>query len=120
MELTSWLLGDRNITVLPLHLYLAGLRSASSGLWVPNIIFDIKNEILTLTNLYLDILQCDIFICTWLTSRIRLQWPSGATWCHYGDCGPSSGFQTPHILPSTGQRVVVELGDLLTAEMGIL
>jgi hypothetical protein len=36
---------------------------------VPDIIFDVRIEILTLTNLYLDlhegILECDIPTCTW-------------------------------------------------------
>ena len=51
--------------------------SASSGLQVPDIIFDVRIEILTLTNLYLDmhkgIPKCDFPICTWLASRISLQ-----------------------------------------------
>ena len=55
--------------------------SASSGFQVPGIIFDLRNEILTLTNLYLDIHEgipkCYLTICTWLSSRISLQRPPG-------------------------------------------
>ena len=56
--------------------------SASSGLQVPDIIFDVRIEFLTLTNLYLDIHEgkpkCDLSICTWLASRISLQRPPSA------------------------------------------
>jgi hypothetical protein len=52
--------------------------SASNGLQVLNIIFDFRIEILTLTNLYLDIHEgipkCYLPICTWLAS-IGLQLP---------------------------------------------
>ena len=42
----------------------------------------------------------------------------GASWCLCGALRPSSGYQTPHILPSTGQRVVLELGDLFNSRDG--
>ena len=66
-----------------MYLYLAGLQdqppTASS---VPDIIVDVRIEILTLKNLQLDIhegiLEYDLCICTWLASRITLQrYPSG-------------------------------------------
>jgi hypothetical protein len=46
---------------------------------VPDINFDVRIEILTLTILYLDIPdgipKCYFSICTWLVSRISLQVP---------------------------------------------
>ena len=51
--------------------------SASSGLQVPDIIFGVEIELMTLTNIYLDtqegIPKCDLNICTLLASRISLQ-----------------------------------------------
>jgi hypothetical protein len=45
---------------------------------VPEIIFDVRIEILTLKYLYLDIhediSEFDLHICTWPVSRISLQW----------------------------------------------
>ena len=44
----------------------------------PEIIFDLRIEILALKKLYLDvhedILEFDLHNCTWLASRISLQW----------------------------------------------
>ena len=45
----------------------------------PDIIFDVRIEILTIKNIHLDIhegiLECDFHICTWPASRISLQRP---------------------------------------------
>ena len=45
----------------------------------PDIIFDVRIEIMTLKNLYFDmhedILEFDLHICTWPASRIGHQWP---------------------------------------------
>ena len=65
-------------------MYLASLQDQppAASRW-PDIIFDVRIEILTPKNLLLDmhegILECDLSICTWLlpASRISLQWPPG-------------------------------------------
>ena len=54
--------------------------STSSGLLVPCIIFNVRNNMLTLTKLYLyiqheGIPKCNLNICTWLALRISLQVP---------------------------------------------
>ena len=60
----------------PPYLYLANLQDWPQ---VPDIIFDIRIEILALTNLYLNICEgipeCDLTTCTWLASRFSLNWP---------------------------------------------
>ena len=60
----------------PPYLYLANLQDWPQE---PDIIFDIRIEILALTNLYLNICEgipeCDLTTCTWLASRISLHWP---------------------------------------------
>ena len=71
-----------HIKCLPLYLYLADLQDEppAASRW-PDIIFDARIEILTLTNLLLDIhdgiLGDDLYICTWPASRISLQRPPG-------------------------------------------
>ena len=84
----------RHIRVLSPYMYLATASllnvtsPSSSGLQVPDIIFIVRIEILTLTNLYLDIHEgipeCDLPISTWLSSWISLQQPPGAR--HYFYC----------------------------------
>ena len=64
----------------PQYLYLAGLQDQppAASKW-PDIIFDMRIEILTLINLQLDIHEgiLEYDICTWLASRISLQRPPG-------------------------------------------
>ena len=70
----------RHIRIWSPYLYLAGFQDQppAASKW-PDIIFDVRIEILTLKNLQLDmhegILEFDLHICTWLASRIILQRP---------------------------------------------
>ena len=71
----------RHISVWPPYLYLAGLQDQPpvASKWL-DINFDVRIEVLTLTNLHLDmhegiLLEFDLHICTWLASRISLQQP---------------------------------------------
>ena len=70
------------MTSLPVPGHCQPLGSASNGLKVLHIIFDVKLEILTPTYLYLDIREgipkCDLPICNWLAFRISLQRPPNA------------------------------------------
>ena len=86
----NWYLGLSNI-LLDIHNGILELTStfipgkppgsASSGLQVARYYFYARIETLTLTNLLLDIhdgiLGDDLYICTWLASRISLQRPPG-------------------------------------------
>ena len=68
----------RHIGELPIYLYLASLQyqPPAASRW-PDIIFDMRIEILALTNLHLDIhegiSEFDLYICIWSAYRISLQ-----------------------------------------------
>ena len=65
------------MTCLSVSCWLPG--STSNGLQVPYIISNVRNNMLTLTKLYLNKHECipkwNLSICTWLASRISLQVP---------------------------------------------
>ena len=81
----TWIYMKAYLSVTSLAVSGWPLGSASRGLQVPNIIFYLRIEILTLTNLYLDIQEGIpkgyLPSCTWLASRISFQRPPGAR--HY-------------------------------------
>ena len=73
----------QSVTSLPVPGHWQPPGSSSSGIKEPDIIFDVRIEILTLTTLYLDIHEdipeCDLPTWTWPlpASRISLQRPLG-------------------------------------------
>ena len=71
--------------------------SASSSLQIPDIIFNTKYELLTLTNLYLDIHEC--ILC--VTSKSVPDWPPGSA---------AGGLQEPPG-KSSGPLVCLNIGN---------